>query len=261
MADKKLHELLAVEGQLKGQAEKTRTGLTATFSNKRHLFEEKVTVFTPVAEGGTPKREQQSDIETTVPVELAWIADIWAKALDVSVQVQDACTTARADVVLDDGTVLMTAVPVLALLELEKRVGEMKGLAEAIPTLDPAKGFRPDAGRGAGYYMAREVSKNRTAKEQRPLVLYPATPEHPAQTQLITQDVVTGTITEQEWSGLITPAQKAEIITRAEELHRAVKQARVRAAQVAVPKAWADGSKLLRYVFFGTATPPAPPKR
>ena len=87
----RLHELLAVEGQLKGQAQATRTELAATFAKKLHLFSEKVVGYQPVAEGAETKREQQSDLQSTVRTEHGWIADLWAKALDVSLKVQDAC--------------------------------------------------------------------------------------------------------------------------------------------------------------------------
>lgn len=247
----KLHELLAVEGQLKGQAEATRTELGATFDKKRHLFEEKVITFTPTVEGVNAERVQEKTIQTTVHKELEWITELWAKQLDVSVQVQATCTSAKADVVLDDGTVILRDLPVLALLELEKRAGEVQQLVEKIPTLDPAKMFRPDPSRGDGYYAAAETTKTRTRKDQRPLVLYPATPEHPAQTQLITQDVIVGTLVDREWSSMITPAEKADMMTRVEELRRAIKKARMRANDQEVPKTATVGATLLRYVFRG----------
>lgn len=225
----KQHELLAVEGQLKSQSATTRADLKATFEKKRHLFEEKRSTFVPVEEGAPPVVEQQSDIQTNVHDELKWLASLWSKAIDVSLWVAVGNQTAKADVVLDDGTTLLTAVPATALLELEKRANEILELAKSIPTLDPAKGFREAPDRGAHIYAAREVTKTRTKKTQRPLVLYPATPEHPAQTQLVVEDVLTGRVTEQEWSGLITPARKGEIINRVETLARAIKQARQRA--------------------------------
>ena len=112
----RLHELLAVEGQLKSQAQVTRTDLLATFRNKRHLFEEKTITYQPSAEGAEPVREQQSDMTSNVRKELAWIAEIWAKAIDVSFQVADANQEARADVTLEDGEVLLQSVPSTALL-------------------------------------------------------------------------------------------------------------------------------------------------
>jgi hypothetical protein len=118
----------------------------------------------------------------------------------------------------------------------------------AIPTLDPAKGFTEDKDRGNGVYVAREVRKRRTQKEQIPLVLYPHSDKHPAQTQLITKDVEVGTIVEQEWSGLVTPAVKSRMLERVEELRRAVKQARARANDVQVEEVNV-GAAMLGYVF------------
>jgi hypothetical protein len=224
----KLHELLAVASSLKGQSEKTRTGLMETFEKKRHHFAEKRTTFFPSQEGAHPVTEEQSDIQTTVPSEIAWLKDFVCKAMDAEFQVSLANTMAVADVELEDGTVILKAVPATALLELEKRMTELHAFANAIPTLDPAKGFAADSDR-KNIYKAREVNKTRTKKIQRPLVMAPATEQHPAQVQLITEDVAIGRIQEQEWSGLITPASKADIISRIEDLSRAIKKARSRA--------------------------------
>lgn len=247
----KIHELLAVEGQLKGQAEATRTDLKATFEKKRHLFEKKVVTFTPLKEGASSVTEQQSDLHTTVPQELKWIQGVWAKALDVSYAVAHANTLseARADVVLDSGVVLLPQVPTTALLELEKRASEIEDLIKVIPTLDPAKSFTLDTAQGHGVFKARVVEKPRTAKMQRPIVLYNATPEHPAQTQLISEDVPTGHVSEQEWSGLLTVKQKGDMIERAEELRRAVKAARMRANNAELKDAPTCGKKLFDFVF------------
>ncbi len=230
----KLHELLAVEGQLKGQAQATRTELRATFEKKRHLFEKKVVTFQPSEEGAAPITEQQSDLQSTIPQELAWIAGLLTKGLDVAYQVAEANTLARADVIMDNGTVLLKNVPATALLELEKRATEVQELVSAIPTLDPAKGFAADPDQGKNVYRARDVKKTRTRKDPKVITLAAATVEHAAQAQLISVDVPIGSVTEQEWSGLFTPAQKGDMLERAEELRRAIKQARQRANDVAV---------------------------
>lgn len=243
----KLHELLAVESNLENQAAKCRSDLSATFEKKRHLFEEKRVTFTPAGEGSQAVTETQSDIQTNVKKELDWVRTHIVKALDASYQVAEANTEARADVTLEDGTVLLTAIPATALLELEKRVAELTALVTAVPTLDPAKGFSTDAARN--LYVARVVNKTRTRKEKKVFIKYEATKEHPAQTELLDQDVVVGTIQEQEWSGLITPAEKATLIDRVEILARAVRRARSRANDVEVKSDKRVGAKLLSYVF------------
>lgn len=244
----KLHELLAAEGTAKTQADKCRSDLLNTFDKKRHLFGEKVVTFQPSADGAQAVTEEQSDLQSTVKTELRWIADIWSKALDAAFQIAESNMGARADVILDNGEVLMRDVPATALLELEKRAGEVHALVTAIPTLDPAKGFKPDPDRGEGIFRAREEVRTRTKKTVRPIVKYEATKEHPAQVDLIQEDIPIGQIRAQEWSGLITPADKADMLTRAEELRRALKTARARANE-APAATMKIGKSLFGYVF------------
>lgn len=247
----KLHELLAVETNLENQANKCRTDLMVTFEKKRHLFEEKRVVFVPNSEGAQAVVEHQSDIQSTVRKELEWIQQHLAKAFDASYQVAEANTEARADVVLDDdaATVLLKDMPATSLLELEKRAAEVQALIGTIPTLDPAKGFSIDTQRGV--YKAREVTKQRTKKQPKVIVKYEATKEHPAQTELMHEDVPVGSIQEQEWSGLLTPADKADLLNRAEMVARAVRRARSRANEAEVDTAKKIGNRLLKYVFTG----------
>lgn len=244
----KLHELLAAESTVKAQADKCRGDLMHTFDKKQHLFREKTITFQPTTENAVPVTEEQSDLQTTVKSELRWLGDIWVKALDAAFQIAESNTAARADVVLDNGAVLLTQVPATALLELEKRASEIQALVAAIPQMDSAKSFKPDPDRGDGIFRAREVTKWRTKKVTRPIVKYEATKEHPAQVDLINEDVVIGQIREQEWSGLITPAEKADMLNRAEELRRAFKTARSRANEA--PAATVTiGKALFTYVF------------
>ena len=79
------------------QANKTRGELIETFHKKRHLFEEKLVTFTPNTEGAQPVKEAQSDIQSTVGKEIAWVSGVIAKALDVSHQVDIAnrCSEGR----------------------------------------------------------------------------------------------------------------------------------------------------------------------
>ena len=245
----KLHELLAVDSNLKGQADKCRTDLLATFDKKRHLFTEKLVTFKPLSEGAPAQTEEQTTLQSTVSKELAWLSGVVANSLDVSYQIAETNTLARADVVLEDGTVLVKNAPATALLELEKRVNEVHALVSGIPTLDPAKNFSVDDQRERGVWRAREEKRVRTVKEPRVLTLAPATDKHPAQVQAYNVDVPTGELITVEWSGLITPAQKASMLERVEVLRRAVKSARSRANATDAIVGVKVGQRLLDYVF------------
>jgi hypothetical protein len=235
----KWHELLAVESNLSAQGNKTRGELIETFHKKRHLFE-----------GATPVNEAQSDIQTTVGKEIAWVSGILAKALDVAHQVDVANTQAKADVITEDGETILKDVPATSLLQLEKRIKEIHDLAVAIPTLDPAKGFSLDEQRGKGIHQARPVTKNRTKKVPQVLELAPATKEHPRQTQVYSDDIPIGTIQEQEWSAMLTPVMKSDLLDRCDILLRAVRKARAKANEVEVDVAGNKiGKKLLDYIF------------
>lgn len=247
----KLHELLAVSQGLKGQADAARADLLNTFEKKKHHFSETVKTFFPNGEGVTPVTEETLSLQTTVKRELKWIGEYLAKAYDAANQIAEANTQARADVVLENGEILLKSVPATSLLELEKRLNELKAFVAAIPTLDPAKGFTPDTARGADIFVAREERRARTKKEPRVITLAPPTDKHPAQVQLLTEDVVVGYVRAQEWSGLITTAEKGDMIDRVEVLSRAVSRARARANEVEIDQSVKIGQKILDFVFKG----------
>lgn len=247
----KLHELLAVEGNLKAQAEAARKDLLNTFEKKRHLFRESRKTFHSSEENAAPDVvEDQLDLNTTVPREIEWITGFIQKAIDAGYQVCEGNMGARADIVLDDNTAIAKSVPATALMELGHRLKDLQDFVAGIPTLDPAKGFTLDPARGTGIYKAREERKTRTRKIKRGLELAKATDKHPAQVTLIEEDIPIGTIIEQEWSGLVTPARKADLLERVEELIRAVKKARSRANEIELEvQSHKIGSVLLKYVF------------
>jgi hypothetical protein len=244
----KMHELLAVNDDLKGQATKTRGDLISTFNNKSHLFRKKVVTFRPNTEGATPITEAQSDIQTTLSKEIDWVNQYIAKAMDAGYQIDIGNTHAKADLTVGDVTI--KDVPATYLLQLEKHLVQVRELAVAIPTLDPAQGFNPDSASGKGIWKAREVVKERTKKEKKVLTLAQATDKHPAQVQVYDADVPTGTLLEQEWSALTTPALKSEVLSRCDTMIQAVKKARSRANAHEVDVTTAHvGKQLLDYVF------------
>ena len=246
----KLHELLAAEGTAKGQADKARTDLAATFDKKRHLFAEKLVTFQSNAEGVPAVTEEQSSLQSTVHTELHWIAQMWSKALDLAYSIDVGNQTAKADVLLDNGQALLKDVPATALLQLEKRANEIRAFIGTIPTLDPAKGFKPDPDKGAGVFVANVERKNRPKKVESFIVVVQPTEQHPAQVQKVVEDQVIGTIQTQEWSGMITPAEKSNMLNRADEVLRAFKTARSRANDIKVEK-HEIGSTVFSYVFLG----------
>jgi len=69
----------------------------------------------------------------------------------------------------------------------------------------------------------------RTEKRTEPVVLAPATDKHPVQVKEVTKDVNIGKYIESVWSGMISPAEKSDLLSRIDALLITVKQARQRA--------------------------------
>jgi len=252
MAEKKnpkLHELLAVKKDLQQQAAKTRADLENTFEKKQHHFTGKLKTFTPNGEDAVEKTEDKLEIQTTVNKELGWLKPYLAKSLDAHYHVAAGNMKASSNVVLEDGTVLLVSVPASTLLELEDYLEGLRGFIMKIPTLDPSKGYHPDSSQGDGVYQARAVEKIRTMAQKKVYVLYPATEKHPAQVQLVDEQVPVGTIREQEWSSMLTPTDKGHLLDRCEVLLRAVKKARARANEAEVDVSAKIGDSLIGYVF------------
>lgn len=246
----KLHELLAVDSSLKGQAGKTTADLKNTMEKKRHLFEQTLSTFYPDDVNKKSEIREQSEIQTTIVKEIEWLNNIVAKAIDIGYQIDHANTHAKANIVLEDGTVIAEKVPTTALLQLGHRIKEILDFIKQIPTLDPAKGYEPDTSLGDGTYKAREIVKIKTEKIEDYQVIVQATDKFPAQIVKVNKDIRIGEIREQAWSSLITPATKADLIARGEDLLRAVTKARSRAnEQEIVVAEFKIGDKLLEYVF------------
>lgn len=246
----KLHELLAVEGDLRSQAEATRKDLENTFQKKGHHFQKKVVTFKSKQEGVEDKVESQLNLQSTVKKELGWIGEKLSKVMDVGHQVDIANTSAKADVTLDDGVVLLKDVPGTSLLRMEKRIVEIRDLVHSIPTLDPAKGFEAAPSEGDGIYQARDDERPRTEKTFDFKVMVPASDKHPAQVKELMLDKVIGHTVTQEWSSLLTVSDKGAMLDRVEELLRAVKKARSRANELDIDvRQNKIGETVLNYVF------------
>jgi len=231
----KLHELLAVKSGISGKITKIFGDLADLFTNKKHHFTREIIVLKPVEDGKPDVTEKNVELQTTVPKELAWGGVEFSKFLDVCHTINLTNCVAVADVKVGDEVVL-ASVPATTLLELEKHITTFKQLIAQTPTLDPIKGFKLDSAQGEGIYAAQLRVTATTTKEEYPLVLAPATDKHPAQVVLKSRDIVTGHRHANEWSGMLTPAQKSVLLSNAEDLLAAVKMAQARAnSQEVIP--------------------------
>jgi len=232
----KLHELLAVEPDLKGAAEKILAETINTFSKKSGHLQAQVRRYQALEEGGDAFPDENQEMVTTVPKKLEWTQKVVAKYLDAVAAKEISNTTAKAVIEIDGKPLIDTPLPATLLLALEGRLKQVREVYNAIPTLDPGEQWNYDD--KTRTYESAPAKSFRTKKVMKNHVKAPATDKHPAQVEVYTEDVQVGFWTTKKWSGALTPSEKADLLERIDNLIQAVKRARQRANDCEAAKTW-----------------------
>lgn len=218
----KLNQIIAIEKGIKSRVYGD-VGELHKAAQKADLFNGFNKTYQPKEDDGETLPSERKRVQYTVTEILRGIGRMSTEWFDVTARKDWTNCSASADVTVD-GNVLLAAVPVTYLLFLEKQLTDLRTVVGTLPVLDEGDSWAKDA--EAGLYKTQPIETRRTQKVQRPLVLYPATPEHPAQTQIITEDVFAGTWTQVRLSGAMPRPEKEALADRVEKLLQAVKQAR-----------------------------------
>lgn len=255
MAKPKLHELIAVEGELEGTVKKILEEAQTTFSKKPDHFlqlRREVRMLADTPEAKAEEITEQSDITTTVAEKLDYVRGHVVRYYDAVLQREATNQKAVADLVVD-GKVLAHALPGPFLLGMETKLKALRDVYNQIPTLAPGKTWVIDGGfEKPGVYLAKDDDvRVRTKKIPKAVVLYEATKEHPAQVKELIEDVPVGQIVSRLWSGMISPAEKSDLLGRIDNLIRACKRARQRANSTEIVKVQV-GRALFDYISAGT---------
>lgn len=240
----KLNQVIAVEKSVKNRVSADVAVLSASLT-KPALFNGMVKTYLPKDEEGETYPPQKVRVQLNVDDVLEDLGARLSELFDVTATKDFANTNAFADVVVD-GEVLIEKAPTTYLLFLEKQLDFVRNVLKALPTLDSADEWKADEGQG--LFRTDPFETIRTKKVQRPIVLYDATKEHPAQTQLITEDIAVGTWEQVKFSGATPEPRKAQILDRVEKLRKAVKMAREEANASDVDEKTV-GQKIFNWIF------------
>lgn len=244
----KLNQVVAIE---KGVKSKCNERLSALYKlvQKPVLFNGLRKKYMPKAEGDESLPDETQLVQHTVPVMLRDVEAAARELFAVTAQRDWTNCVARGQVIID-GVPLLDA-PVSYLLFLEKQLTDIRTFVANLPLLDPTEEWSWDE--ASSSYKSMSSSTIRTKKMQKPIVLYDATANHPAQTQLITEDVSVGTWVQTRFSGAISLTDREAMLARVETLLNAVKMAREEANMQSVTEdASAIASTLFGYMFRGT---------
>lgn len=227
----KLHELLAVEPGKKQAFENILNEATQTFSNKPDHFRAAVKTL-EMTDGSSDEIEvtDRHAMTTTVQDKLEYVADFVEDYFDIVLQKEISNQGARASVIIGEDIIVKDA-PVTFLLGLEQKLARLRDVFKSIPTHAPGIEWIDDPTfEFKGVVKAKFPSlSDKTKKVIKPFVLYEATDKHPAQVEKLTEDVKVGRYTTNLWSGMFSPAQKSDLLSRVDTLLEAVKTARMQA--------------------------------
>jgi hypothetical protein len=245
----KLNQIIAIEKGVKNQFQEVENKAYHDL-DKKQLFVGLSKTYQPDDEDATDAERLPSEsvlVQIKAKDVLKTLTVALTRAIDVTATKDAANTRARADVKLEDGTVLAAGVPVTTLMALEKECEKLTAFVGRIPTLDPATTWTQADG---GVYKSLPVQTKRTKKVPKAHILYPATTEHPAQVQAFTEDIYVGTWTKIEFSGAMSADEIADIQSRLDKLRTAIKFAREEANNIDVTDIH-YGAYLLSYLFEG----------
>ena len=218
----RLHQLLTIEKSAKAQA---LAVLTAFY----HRIEKVALLagiskrYRSLAEEGERLSPESTLVQLRVEESFPEISGALGKLFDLILAKEDGNQKATADIVVD-GKVLLTGIPVCALLFLEKQLVDLSTFVGKLPTLDPSEKWERDASQNC--WATQPIETHRGKKVARVMEKAPATKEHPAQVEVVYEDQVVGYWSTTKFSGALPADRKAVLADRVIKLAEAVKIAR-----------------------------------
>jgi hypothetical protein len=218
----KLNQIIAVEKGVKSRVYGAITELHKA-AQKSDLFHGFAKDYQPKDEEGEKLPAERKRVQYVVSDVLRSVERLTSELMQVTARKDWTNCVAKGNVEID-GIVLIKDAPVPFLLFLEKQLTDMRTFVSSLPVLDEAEKW--DRDENDGLYKTEPTHTHRTKKVQKPIVKYPATEQHPAQTEMITEDIIAGYWKQVKQSGAMPRKERQELFDRVEKLLNAVKHAR-----------------------------------
>lgn len=239
-----LNQLIAIEKGVKSRVYSVVTDLHNT-CQKAALFIGLTKTYTRRDDTTEELPPENKNVSANMRDVLRRLENSLTEYLDIAARKDWSNCVAKADVKVDDKVIIPQA-PITFLLHMEKQLTDLRTFIDSIPELDQSERWTYDE--NTGLYVSQPVSTHRTKKVQRPIVLYDATDKHPAQTQLINEDILAGHWQTIKQSGGIPRPDKVAMHERCEKLLNAVKFAREKANTIEEVSAPRVGTSVFNYV-------------
>ncbi len=218
----KLNQLLAIEKGIKTNSARALTDLHKR-SQVEAVYSGRERKYTPKDDEGDRLPNEKQVVQTTARSVLSDLRKALSDLFDTTLTKDKANCEAFADIVVN-GQTLMTAVPVSYLLFLEKQLTDIHTFVAKLPVLSSQETWTWDDANG--LFRSEATETLRTKKVTKPVVLYEATVNHPAQVKEVSEDVVVGTWQQTLFSGALPATKKEALLERVDDLLKATKVAR-----------------------------------
>lgn len=244
---KTLAQIVAAE---KGTKSRTNTRVSALYKDIQKTSETSPMrglsrTYQPRFEDGAQLPEEYRRVQFSAESKLDEFVSALRGLMDVTATKDVANTKAKATVKVGDVVIIEDA-PVPLLLSLDKQLTDLRSFISELPVLDPAVEwtYNPDA----GAYASRPVGTIKTEKVRKSNVIVPATERHPAQVDVVNEDVVVGYWTKVEYSGFVDGNRVKQLLDRVDRLILAVKYAREEANSMQATETVHLGGAVASYI-------------
>lgn len=248
-----LHQLIAVQRGIDEETAKTLGSVKhlLTVSGEQDPLTGLSREYAPSVDGGDQLPPQSRRVQITAAELIARVSESLTKMFDVKFAREEGNCNAKADVKVD-GATLLTDVPVGYLMFLEAQVGQIVGLIDQIPTLNPADEWTdtaPGLRDGVWQSAARKTAVPKRVPQVQ--VLSPAQvidgQKFDPQVRPYETEVTVGWWTTVKYSGQMDPKVQQEMRTRAVKVQEAVRKAREQANRMETTDR--SATPLLSYIF------------
>ena len=218
----RLSQVIAIEKQIKSKVNSEGAELHKA-NQKPDLFNGMSRTYEKKDEEGEDLPSEQKLVQQRANDNLQQWTGIWTELLDVVATKDWGNAGATTDLVVE-GEVLIKDVPVTYLIWLEKQLEDFRTFVNKMPSLDPGKAWKLEE--NSGLYVTDAVKTARHKKVARVLLKVEATEHHPAQADVVHDDVLVGYWSNIHTSGALPYSRRRQLLDRVDSLKKAVKQAR-----------------------------------
>ncbi len=247
-----LHELLAVEADLRNTKDKTRDEVIREFTTNPATFLGAIkNLYLFDEDRKAEEQEVRVEVANTVTEKLKEITATFTRYWNLRLQKEAANQSATADVIIN-GEIIFKDIPVTFLLNMEEELRQVRKVYSVMPTLKPGVAWEEDKNKGRGIYKStHNTETGKTEKTKQHKVIVQATEQFPAQVETWNDDRPIGKYITQNWSGMISESAKALLISRIDTMLAAFKKARQRAnCTETIPME--IGQAVFDYIRYGT---------